>query len=71
VLTPSKRIIPLSEPAIHLIRGQRVMLDSDLAAIDQVSTRAQIATSKKHGGRRGFHAREDGARYHIRKTGRT
>jgi len=39
VLTPSKRIIPLNEPAIHLIRGQRVMLDSDLAAIYQVSTK--------------------------------
>jgi hypothetical protein len=39
VLTPSKRIIPLNEPAIHLIRDQRVMLDSDLAAIYQVSTK--------------------------------
>jgi ORF6N domain len=39
VLTPSKRIIALNEPAIHLIRGQRVMLDSDLAAIYQVSTK--------------------------------
>jgi ORF6N domain len=39
VLTPSKRIIPLNQPAIHLIRGRRVMLDSDLAVIYQVSTK--------------------------------
>jgi hypothetical protein len=39
VLTPSKRIIALNEPASHLIHGQRVMLDSDLAAIYQVSTK--------------------------------
>ena len=39
MLTPSKRIIPLNEPAIHLTRGRRVMLDSDLAAIYQVSTK--------------------------------
>jgi hypothetical protein len=39
VLTPSKRLIRFDQPAIHLIRGQRVMLDSDLAAIYQVSTK--------------------------------
>jgi ORF6N domain len=39
VLTPSKRIIPLNQLAIHLIRGRRVMLDSDLAVIYQVSTK--------------------------------
>src|SRR5438874_7495413 len=81
----------VDQPAIHLVRGQRVMLDSDLAAIYQVSTKrlnqqlrrnrsrfpadfafqltveeltnlrlqfatssltSQITTSKKHGGRR-------------------
>jgi len=91
VLKPSKKIIAVDEPAIQLVRGQRVMLDSDLAAIYQVSTkrlnqqlrrnrsrfpadfafqltveevtnlrlqfatsslRSQITTSKKHGGRR-------------------
>src|SRR4029077_20864619 len=36
---PSKRITTSNEPAIHLIRGLRVMLDSDLAAIYQVSTK--------------------------------
>lgn len=39
MLTPSRQIIALNKPAIHLIRGQRVMLDSDLAAIYQVSTK--------------------------------
>jgi hypothetical protein len=39
VLTPSKRLAPVDQPAIHLIRGQRVMLDSDLAAIYQVPTK--------------------------------
>ena len=39
VLTPWKRIIALNEPAIHLIRSQRVMLGSDLAASYQVSTK--------------------------------
>jgi ORF6N domain len=39
VLTPSKRLIRVDQPAVHLIRGQRVMLDSDLAAIYQVSTK--------------------------------
>jgi ORF6N domain-containing protein len=39
VLTPSKRLIRVDQPAIHLIRSQRVMLDSDLAAIYQVSTK--------------------------------
>jgi hypothetical protein len=34
-----KPIIRATEPAIHLIRGQRVMLDSDLAAIYQVTTK--------------------------------
>jgi hypothetical protein len=29
----------VDHPPIHLIRGQRVMLDSDLAAIYQVSTK--------------------------------
>ena len=91
MLKPSKKIIAVDEPAIQLVRGQRVMLDSDLAAIYQVSTkrlnqqlrrnrsrfpadfafqltveelinlrlqfatsslRSQITTSKKHGGRR-------------------
>jgi hypothetical protein len=91
VLKPSKKIIAVDEPAIQLVRGERVMLDSDLAAIYQVSTkrlnqqtrrnrsrfpadfafwltveeltnlrlqfatsslRSQITTSKKHGGRR-------------------
>jgi len=91
VLKPSKKIIAVDEPAIQLVRGQRVMLDSDLAAIYQVSTKrlnqqlrrnrsrfpadfafqltveeltnlrlqfatssltSQITTSKKHGGRR-------------------
>src|SRR5437763_881198 len=72
----------VDQPAIHLVRGQRVMLDSDLAKIYQVSTkrlnqqlrrnrsrfpvdfafrltveeltnlRLQTATSKKHGGLR-------------------
>jgi hypothetical protein len=35
----SHRKIAILEGAIHLIRGQRVMLDSDLAAIYGVSTR--------------------------------
>jgi hypothetical protein len=91
VLKPSKKIIAVDEPAIKLVRGRRVMLDSDLAAIYQVSTKrlnqqtrrnrsrfpadfafqltveeltnlrlqiatsslsSQITTSKKHGGRR-------------------
>jgi len=91
VLKPSKKIIAVDEPAVQLVRGQRVMLDSDLAAIYQVSTKrlnqqlrrnrsrfpadfafqltveeltnlrlqfatssltSQITTSKKHGGRR-------------------
>ena len=91
MLKPSKKIIAVDEPAIQLVRGQRVMLDSDLAAIYQVSTKrlnqqlrrnrsrfpadfafqltveevtnlrlqfatssltSQITTSKKHGGRR-------------------
>ena len=91
MLKPSKKIIAVDEPAIQLVRGERVMLDSDLAAIYQVSTkrlnqqtrrnrsrfpadfafwltveeltnlrlqfatsslRSQITTSKKHGGRR-------------------
>jgi ORF6N domain len=39
VLKPSKKIIAVDEPAIQLVRGQRVMLDSDLAAIYQVSTK--------------------------------
>jgi ORF6N domain len=82
VLTPSKKIIAVDEPAIRLIRGQRVMLDSELAAIYQVSTKrlneqlrrnrsrfpqdfafqlereeftnlkSQIATSSLHGGKR-------------------
>jgi hypothetical protein len=77
-----KPIVRVTEPAIHLVRGQRVMIDSDLAAIYQVSTkrlneqlrrnrrrfpadfafqlkaeeltnlRSQFATSKKRGGRR-------------------
>jgi hypothetical protein len=34
-----KTIVRVTEPAIHLIRGQRVMLDSDLAAIYQVTTK--------------------------------
>ena len=91
MLKPSKKIIAVDEPAIQLVRGQRVMLDSDLAAIYQVSTKrlnqqlgrnrsrfpadfafqltaeeltnlrlqiatsslsSQTTTSKKHGGRR-------------------
>ena len=91
MLKPSKKIIAVDEPAIQLVRGQRVMLDSDLATIYQVSTKrlnqqlrrnrsrfpadfafqltveeltnlrlqfatssltSQITTSKKHGGRR-------------------
>jgi len=91
VLKPSKKIMAVDQPAIQLVHGQRVMLDSDLAAIYQVSTkrlnqqlrrnrsrfpadfafqltveeltnlrlqfatsslRSQITTSKKHGGRR-------------------
>jgi hypothetical protein len=82
VLTPSKRLIRVDQPAVRLIRGQRVMLDSELAAIYQVSTKrlneqlrrnrsrfpqdfafqlereeftnlkAQIATSSLHGGKR-------------------
>ena len=91
MLTPWKKIIAVDEPAIQVVRGQRVMLDSDPAAIYQVSTkrlnqqlrrnrsrfsadfafqltveelinlrlqfatsslRSQITTSKKHGGRR-------------------
>jgi len=39
VLTPSKKIMAVDQPAIHLVRGQRVMLDSDLAKIYQVSTK--------------------------------
>ena len=35
----AKRQIDNVESAIYLIRGQRVMLDSDLAAIYQVTTR--------------------------------
>ena len=38
MLTPSKKIIAVNEPAIHVIRGQRVMLDSDLADLYQVTT---------------------------------
>ncbi len=79
---PSKRVIRVAEPAIHLIRGLRVMHDSDLAVIYRVTTkrlneqvrrnrtrfpegfafqltaeevinlRSQIATSSLHGGRR-------------------
>jgi len=91
VLKPSKKIMAVDQPAIQLVHGQRVMLDSDLAAIYQVSTKrlnqqlrrnrsrfpadfafqltveeltnlrlqfatssltSQITTSKKHGGRR-------------------
>lgn len=77
-----KRVLRIAEPAIHLIRGQRVMLDSDLASIYGTSTMrlneqfrrnrkrfpsdfafvltheeftnliSQIAISKSHGGRR-------------------
>jgi len=36
---PSKRKIEKLASAIYLIRDQRVMLDSDLAAIFQVSTK--------------------------------
>jgi len=32
-------IVRVTEPAIHLIRGRRVMIDADLAAIYQVSTK--------------------------------
>ncbi len=39
MLKPSKKIIAVDEPAVQLVRGQRVMLDSDLAAIYQVSTK--------------------------------
>ena len=39
MLSPSKRIVSSNEPAIYLIRGQRVMLDCDLAAIYQVTTK--------------------------------
>jgi hypothetical protein len=34
-----KPIVRVIEPAIHLIRGRRVMLDSDLAAIYEVTTK--------------------------------
>jgi hypothetical protein len=33
-----KPIVRIPQPAIHLIRGQRVMVDSDLAVIYQVTT---------------------------------
>jgi len=51
VLTPPKRIIALNEPAIHLIRGQRVMLDSDFAAIYQVSTKRLNEQLRRNRGR--------------------
>jgi hypothetical protein len=35
----SKQISRIGEPAIHLIRGQRVMLDSDLAEVYRVTTK--------------------------------
>jgi hypothetical protein len=108
VLKPSKKIIALDEPAIHLIRGHRVVFDSDLAAIYQVSTKRlneqlrrnrnrfpqdlafqcrldshdesianlfrairQLLTPPEKPKREiGFHVRENGARYRIRKTGR-
>jgi hypothetical protein len=34
-----KPVIRFAEPAIHLIRGPRVMIDSDFAAIYQVTTK--------------------------------
>ena len=91
MLKASNKIIAVDEPAIQLVPDQRLMLDSDLAAIYQVSTKrlnqqlrrnrsrfpadfafqltveeltnlrlqfatssltSQITTSKKHGGRR-------------------
>jgi hypothetical protein len=36
--TPKRKIVPI-ESGIHLIRGQRVMVDSDLAEVYQVSTK--------------------------------
>jgi hypothetical protein len=36
---PSKIAFPPVERQIHLIRGQKVMLDSDLAALYEVPTR--------------------------------
>ena len=51
MLTPPKRIIALNEPAIHLIRGQRVMLDSDFAAIYQVSTKRLNEQLRRNRGR--------------------
>jgi hypothetical protein len=55
----SHRKIANLENTIHLIRGQRVMLDSDLAAIYFAFTReeftnliSQNAISRSHGGRR-------------------
>jgi hypothetical protein len=56
---PERRVIRLPEPAIHIVRGQRVMLDSGLASIYGVLTpqevmnlKSQIAISSSHGRKR-------------------
>jgi hypothetical protein len=46
--------VPLSQPVenfIHMIRGQRVMLDSDLAALYGVETRVLIQATKRNSAR--------------------
>jgi len=50
-----RRKIANLESAIHLIRGQPVMLDSDLAAIYGVSTRQLTAKLEELEGRLGSH----------------
>ena len=48
---PSRREIEIVENAIHLIRGQRVMLDSDLALIYGVSTKQLNQQLKRNANR--------------------
>ena len=49
-LPPDQLPVPVEmvERRIHLIRGQKVMLDSDLAGLYQVETRALIQAVKRN-----------------------
>jgi phage regulator Rha-like protein len=50
-ISPADRLsvpVHLIERRIHLIRGQRVMLDSDLAELYQVETRALVQSVKRN-----------------------
>ncbi len=54
------------EQAILLIRGQRVMLDRDLAALYGVNTGALNRAAKPHR-EIGFHIKEDSVPYGVKR----